>query len=155
MDRREVANSPDAQQDHDGEADPLLLLLEGLEVQRDGDGEHDEVEDDVSRDVRGVRAADLVGHLGPEPVAPRRRLPVPEARQRHAGHDGDGRERDAPDRRHHDEEPADLARVPVVVEDAEVLRQEAELHQRRRDGVGEQGDVVFLSRRVSTGFASW
>lgn len=135
--RPRIKNSPDAQQDHDGEPDPLLILLEGPAVQRDGNGEDDEVEDDVGGDVRGVGAGDLVGHLGPEPVAPRRRRPVPEARERHAGHDGDGRERDAPDRRHDDEEPAHLARGRVVVEEAEVLRQEAELHQCRRDGVGE------------------
>jgi hypothetical protein len=130
-------NSPDAQKDHDREPDPLLRLLEGLEVQRDGDREHDEVEHDVRRDVRGVRGADLVRDPRPEAVAVRARVPVPEARQRHAGHERDGREGDAPERAQHDEEPADLAGAHVFVEDADVLREQAELHQGRRDDVGE------------------
>lgn len=77
----------------------------------------------------GIRSPDLVGILRPETITIALLLPVPEPGQRDTRHDGDDGEGETPQRRDDDEEPADLARAAVVLEQPQILRQEAELSE--------------------------
>lgn len=147
MRRRErETNVPDTQHQQTADAYPGLPGGRLLEVQRDGDGEDDEVEQDVGGVVGGVGA--LQGGRVDGPVAVAAAGPaVPERRDGHARHHRDHDERGAPEHRHDQERPARPPQRPPAVEHPDVLRQQAQLRERRRHVVRHEAYVVFLEMR--------